>query len=154
MNKGGTSAENSTTIRRTFNAPRERVFAAWTKPDQLRGWWRANPEFSTPIVEVDLRVGGKYRLGMQDPTKDSPFVCFGEFREVDPPSKLVYTWSWDSPAMDVGVTIVTVEFHDRGGKTEIVLTHAGFPSADAAAQHQHGWDGCLGQLGPFVESAE
>lgn len=93
---------NSMTIRKTINAPRQKVFDAWTQPDQLKNWWRANPEWSTEIAEVDLRVGGKYRLGMRDPEQDGPFVCGGEFVEISPPeicsirgrgSRRVWMWA-------------------------------------------------------------
>ena len=78
-------SETTLRIRRTLNAPREVVFKAWTEPEQLLKWWAAKADFSTPIAEVDLRVGGKYRLGMQAPDRDEPFVVGGIYREVTPP---------------------------------------------------------------------
>src|SRR5262249_39200729 len=104
-----------------------------------------------------LRVGGAYRLGMQTPAKPAPSICVGEFREVDPPRRLVYTWAWErgdskpEPTME-GETLVTVEFVAVGPATEVVLTHERFPSADAAAQHTHGWNACLDVLGGVIES--
>ena len=59
-------------IPRIINAPRERVFQAWTEPARLLHWWRAQDGWTTPILEVDLRVGGRYRLGMQDPEQEHP----------------------------------------------------------------------------------
>ncbi|MEM9646107.1 MAG: SRPBCC domain-containing protein, partial [Planctomycetota bacterium] len=94
------------TIRRTIRATRDRVFDAWTRPEHLRNWWRVHPKWTTEIAEIDLRVGGKYRLGMRDPAQEGPFVCGGEFVEVTPPAKLVYTWAWESAEMDVGETLV------------------------------------------------
>ena len=91
------TAENALTIRRTIHAPRQKVFDAWTQPEQLMNWWRANPKWHTEIAEVDLQVGGKYRLGMRDPQQDGPFVCYGEFVEIAPPAKIAYTWSWEPP---------------------------------------------------------
>ena len=135
--------QDSMTIRRTIGASRQRVFEAWTEPAHLKNWWRANPKWSTEIAEVDLKVGGKYRLGMRDPEQDGPFVCFGEFVEIDPPEKLVYTWSWEAPGMEVGETLVTVEFIEKGDATELVLKHERFPDAEAAAKHNEGWSGCL-----------
>jgi uncharacterized protein YndB with AHSA1/START domain len=89
---------------------------------------------------------------MRDPEKGSTYVCFGEFQEVDPPNKVVYTWSWEPPEMDVGRTLVTVEFHERGDATELVLTHEKFPTAEAASEHSKGWTGCLGVFAGYVES--
>ncbi len=145
--------KNAMTIRRTINASRQKVFDAWTQPEHLKNWWRANPTWQTEIAEVDLRVGGKYRLGMRDPAQDGPFVCFGEFVEIAPPDKLVYTWSWETPGMEVGETLVTVEFIERGEATELVLTHERFPDAQAATRHNQGWSGCINELIEFIESA-
>jgi uncharacterized protein YndB with AHSA1/START domain len=148
-----TSAENSLTIRRTINALRQKVFDAWTQTDHLKNWWRANPKWSTEIAEVDLRVGGKYRLGMRDPEQDGPFVCCGEFVEVNSPEKVAYTWSWESPGMDVGETLVTVEFIENGEATDLVLTHERFPNSEAATKHNQGWTACIEALVALVESA-
>ena len=115
MIQPSTKQETQLTIRRTFQAPRQRVFDAWTQPEQLKNWWRCNPAWSTEVAEVDLQVGGKYRLGMRDPEKDQAYVCFGEFKEINRPEKLVYTWSWEPPGMEVGETLVTVEFLSRRG---------------------------------------
>ena len=70
MTQRETVSETILQISRTFNAPRELVFQAWTQPESLSRWWAAGPRFTTPIAEVDLRVGGKYRLGMLAPDQD------------------------------------------------------------------------------------
>jgi uncharacterized protein YndB with AHSA1/START domain len=82
----------SLTISRTINAPRDRVFEAWTDPAQLHKRWGAGENFTAPIAEVDLRTGGSYRLGMQPPGQETPHVVVGVYREVSPPERLVYTW--------------------------------------------------------------
>lgn len=147
-----TKTQDRLVIRRTIMAPRQTVFDAWTKPEHLKNWWRAKPTMTTEIADVDLRVGGKYRLGMRAPDAPEPFVCFGTFLEVTPPAKLVYTWSWEPPGMDVGETLVTVEFIDSGTSTELVLTHERFPTTDAAAKHDHGWTACLDMLVSVLNS--
>jgi len=146
--------KNSLTIRRTINASRQRVFAAWTQPEHLKNWWRANSNWTTEIADVDLQVGGKYRLGMRDPEQAGPFVCGGEFIEITPPEKLVYTWSWESSEMDVGETLVTVEFIDKGKATELVLTHQRFPNPEAASRHNQGWSGCINNFVALLESTD
>lgn len=147
-----TATDHSLTIRRQINAPQQTVFDAWTKPEHLKNWWRANPAWSTEIAELDLQVGGKYRLGMRDPEQDGPFVCGGEFVEMSPPDKIVYTWSWETPGMDAGESLVTVEFHDRGDATELVLTHERFANAELAAKHNEGWNACISNLVAALES--
>ena len=139
-------------IRRTFKATRQRVFDAWTRPEHLQRWWYAHPGWSASLAEVDLETGGKYRLGMFDPNTNQTFICYGEFKEIVIPERLVYTWSWEPPAMDVGETLVTVEFVEKGDSTELILTHERFPSAEAAAKHNEGWSGCIGVLKTHVES--
>ena len=116
-------------VTKTINAPRERVFAAWTQPELLHQWWGAHESFSAPIAEVDLKVGGKYRFGMLEPGKDAPYVSYGVYQEVVEPEKLVFT-----PAE----TLVTVEFIDKGGATEVVLTHERFPDEHMRDEHQQG----------------
>jgi uncharacterized protein YndB with AHSA1/START domain len=107
-------------------------------------WWAAGDGFTTTVAEVDLRVGGRYRLGMKSPDDGAVHVCTGVYREVRPPSRLVYTWAWEgSGGPD---TLVTVEFHDRGGSTEVVLTHGGFVDAVDRDRHVTGWTGCLDNL--------
>ena len=154
-----TEAVSETTLRvsRTLAAPRELVFKAWTTPDNLKRWWGIGADYSTPIAEVDLRVGGKYRLGMQSPDSDQPFVVGGIYREVRPPEKLVYTWTWEhqgehkDPDFTPAKTLVTVEFRDLGDRTEVVLTHELFPDVNMRDEHSHDWTGCLDRLATLVE---
>jgi uncharacterized protein YndB with AHSA1/START domain len=134
-------------IRRTFSAPRQRVFEAWTRPEELKRW--AGPgRMETPLCEVDLRVGGQYRLHMRGPD-GVEFQVFGTYREIDPPRRLVYTWSTER-TNDVVDSVITVEFLDRGGATEVVLRHANLPSAESRERHTKGWIGCLDKLATVV----
>ncbi len=138
-------------LRRTFRAPRERVFQAWTTPEEMKRWKAPGP-LTTPLAEVDLRVGGKYRIHMREPD-GAEHRLIGVYREVDPPKRLVYTWSWeDSP--DMGETLVTVEFLDRAGATEVVLTHELFPTDEVRNQHEHGWSGCFDKLAETLSHKE
>ncbi len=81
-------------LSRTFTGSREKVFRAWTDPSVLKQWW-AGPGFTATIAEVDLRVGGRYRLGMRAPDKDVDYVVIGTYRKVQQPARLVYTWTWE-----------------------------------------------------------
>lgn len=139
-------------LKRTFAAPRERVFQAWTDPAELRKWFHVGEDWSTPICEVDLRENGTYRIGMQPPDGETPSVVTGRFREVNVPEKLVYTWSWEGD--EPHETLVTVIFRDLGDKTEIELTHERFPSATERDKHAEGWEGCLQQLNNLLSPKE
>ena len=82
-------------LERVFDAPPSLVFDACTDPELLAKWW--GPEgFTSPGIELDVRVGGRYRIAMQPPEGEL-FYLTGEFREVDPPNRLAYTFRWEDP---------------------------------------------------------
>lgn len=133
-------------ITRTLPASRERVFAAFTEPALLQRWW-GPAGFTLPEASVDLRVGGRYRFGMQ-PAQGDRLYLVGTFREIKRPERLVYTWSWEgAPGAE---TIVTVEFFEAEGDTEVVVTQEPFPDAAERDQHRYGWDGGLDRLTEIV----
>jgi uncharacterized protein YndB with AHSA1/START domain len=142
------------TLERTFDAPREAVFAAWTDPEILRRWWAMAPDWDTPEATVDLRVGGRYRLAMRDAGSGAVHVVGGEYRSVEPPERLVYTWTWEDGMSPGSVgSVVTVAFREDGGRTTVLLTHTGFVDADALPTHEHGWNGVLDNLEAKVLAA-
>ncbi|MCB0220484.1 MAG: SRPBCC domain-containing protein [Chrysiogenetes bacterium] len=136
-------------VRRVIEAPRERVFAAWTRPEDLRRWWGVTAEHTTPLAELDLRVGGRYRLTMRAADGTDHTVA-GTYEEISAPGRIVYTWQWESEER-FPQTRVTAEFAEKApGYTEIVLTHEGLPDEESRAQHRHGWLGCLEMLNRFL----
>jgi uncharacterized protein YndB with AHSA1/START domain len=137
------TSETSLRIERNFDASAEEVFDAWTNPEVLRRWWAVHPDGSTPIAEVDLRVGGRYRLSMEGPDGERHTVG-GEYSEVTRPSRLAYTWQWELDSGEPGqISSVTVEFLEHGDQTAVVLEHAGLPDAEARDRHAQGWGACL-----------
>ncbi len=139
-----TSPATTLRVARTFAAPREKVFRAWTDPEELKKWF-GPVGYSTLIAEVDLRVGGKYRLGMRKLPGGDIFYLTGTYREVRTPEKLVYTWFWENEP-ELGETLVTVEFRARGNSTEVVVTHELFPNQKMRDDHDKGWNSCLDRL--------
>ena len=137
-------------LERTFEARREEVFDAWTNPEVLRRWWAAGPDWDTPLAEVDLREGGRYRLTMRDPESGDAHTVGGVYREVQRPERLVYTWAWEGDSSESSETVVTVEFTDRDGATDVVLAHEGFSSDESRGMHEHGWVAVLENLGSRV----
>jgi uncharacterized protein YndB with AHSA1/START domain len=128
-------------LRRTFKAPRERVFRAWTDPEKLAKWW--GPETRTcPFAELDARPGGRWRTCMRDENGDEAWVQ-GVYREVEPPARLVFTWAWENDGVPGHETLVTIEFHDRGDETEMVFTHEGFETEEGRDLHNQGWTSSL-----------
>ena len=129
-------AAGSLEVRRTIRAPRQRVFDAWTKAEDLKRWHAPGP-LTVSHAEIDLRVGGGYRIHMREPGGKEHRVS-GVYRVVEPPKRVVYTWSWDGdhPVKD---SVVTLEFIERGDSTEVVLRHEGFPNAQERENHNNGW---------------
>ncbi len=145
------STQTSTSLRisRVVDADPGTVFRAWTDPKHLMRW--ACPEGATVgEAQVDLRVGGRYRLRIEG-AEGEVHTATGVYREIDPPRRLSYTWDWEEAEHRMGVeTLVTVELSDLGDSTEIVLTHEGFPAPEAREGHDQGWTSCVVQLERFL----
>lgn len=131
-------------MKRVLPAPRPLVFKACTEPDELAKWWGPRG-FTAPSVEVDLGVGGSYRIAMQPPDGDV-FYLSGEFREVDPPAHLAYTFRWEDPDPDDQETVVTLSLGDLGESTELVFTQRAFATEGRRALHEQGWTESLDRL--------
>lgn len=127
-------------ISQILPAPREDAFAAWLDPSGMRHWMCPGDIRETEI-EIDARVGGKFRIVMHGEEKD--YVMTGEYVEIAPPSRLVFTWASNVTAGD---SLITLEFHDRGGESELVLTHERLADAETAANYEKGWRGILDKL--------
>jgi uncharacterized protein YndB with AHSA1/START domain len=153
------SPEVTLQVRRTFAAPREKVFAAWTQPEQLEKWMCRDVAAHVVIHhQQDIRTGGVYQMEIRDPAKGETYWGRGVYREVTPPEKLVFTWTWskdrpDGPTMHPGSheTLVTVEFFERGDSTEVVLTHTGLGTAALRDDHKDGWNGCFDVLAKVLQ---
>jgi uncharacterized protein YndB with AHSA1/START domain len=131
-------------IERTFQAPVQAVFDAWTNEDVLRRWFHVEPHWETAEASVDVRVGGAVRLAMRDPEKDAVYAASGEYTEVDPPTRLAFTWNWDDGARD---TLIEVDFEARGeDTTHVRFTHSGLPDEASKLDHESGWSRCLNNL--------
>lgn len=126
------------------------VFAAFTEPNELAKWW--GPEgFTTPSMEFDPRVGTTYRIEMQPPEGDS-FHLTGQFGEVDPPTRLAFTFIWDPPDPDDIETLVRLSFGDLGGSTEVALTQGPFKTETRRALHLDGWTNSFNKLERLIST--
>jgi uncharacterized protein YndB with AHSA1/START domain len=136
-----TATKPSLTLKRRYNAPPAKVFAAWTEPEKLARWF--GPEGITSVqAELDLRVGGRYRITAQSPG-DTHEVA-GVYQEIVPGQKLVFSWAWKSTPDRQ--SLVTITFKpDRDG-TMLTLLHEQFFDEDARDRHQQGWTGALNKL--------
>ena len=135
---------------RVLPAPRPSVFRACIAPAEVARWWGPHG-FTTPEVDLDLRVGGRYRFGMQPPDGEV-FHLSGEFREIETPARLVYTFRWEEPDPDDRETVVTMSLSDRGDSTEVVVVQSGFATEARRALHVDGWTDCLDRLQELMSS--
>jgi uncharacterized protein YndB with AHSA1/START domain len=137
-------------ITRTFNAPRERVFRAWTDAKDLECWFAPSPDYTIVVPELDLRPGGRYVVEMHH-KGGNVHRAGGTYREVSPPEKLSFTWQWQGQGNESAAeSVVSVYFRDLGKTTEIRLTHELLPSAEEREQHAQGWNGCFAQLDSYL----
>jgi uncharacterized protein YndB with AHSA1/START domain len=131
-------------IERTFDAPAEAVFDAWTSPEVMRRWFHVGPDWETPEVDVDLRVGGKVRVAMrgQDGTEAE---LSGEYKEINRPHRLTMTMTFsDDPSNQE--QLIELTFSESDGSTTVVLINSGIPTDERRDAQHWGWDGCLDEL--------
>ena len=133
------------------SARRERIFHALTTPAELTAWW-GPAGFTTPAIDLDLRLGGRYRFTMQPPQGEA-FHLAGEFLEIDAPSRLVYSFRWEEPDPDDRTTIVTLSLRDLGEATEVSLIQGEFATDARLELHRDGWTDSFTKLGQFVRSS-
>jgi len=137
-------------VRRTIRASAERLFAAWTDPDQIRTWWGPGA-ITCPEAQIDLNVGGTYRIANEQPGQPLLWIV-GEFERIDPPHRLVYSWRL-APGTGPSER-VTVRFQPRDKATEVIITHEKIASPADRDQHEQGWFGCLDGLVALVEAEQ
>ena len=138
-------------LRRSLPGPRVAVYAALSDPKLLARWWGPHG-FSVPDVDFNPRVGGSYRIAMQPPEGEL-FHLAGEFREVDPHTRLAFTFRWEPPDPDDRETLVRISLEDRGERTEARLTQSTFATESRLALHEQGWADSLGRLERLLEHA-
>lgn len=145
----GNKRERELVIERVFDAPRETVFEAWTKPEHLAEWFGPNG-FTLPFCEVDFREGGRYRLCMRSPEGEDHWV-WGEYREILKPVRIVFTWNReDSEGRVWNSTAVILTFDEVGGKTAFTLTQKVFNTVTDRNDHKGGWTQSLDRLGEYL----
>lgn len=148
-------------ITRTFDAPRELVWKAWTDPEHMKRWWGPK-DFTAPFIKMDLRVGGKYLFCMRGAGPDGvvkDYWSTGVYREIVPRERLAMTDSFADengnvvPASHYGMEgdfpmelMVTVTFEEMNGKTKMTLRHAGFPAGEMFEMAGAGWNTSFDKL--------
>jgi uncharacterized protein YndB with AHSA1/START domain len=141
---GAQPGELTLEMQRRLPAAPSVVFAALSQPSELAKWFGPRG-FTIPSVEFEPRRGETYRIEMQPP-EGEPFYLSGEFREVDPPARLVYTFVWEDPDPDDVETLVGLSLRDSDGSTEIFFTQGTFKTEARLALHRDGWTDSFDKL--------
>ena len=129
---------------RVLPAPRSLVYRMHTEADKLARWWGPKG-FTVPAIQLDVRVEGRYRIEMQPPNGDH-FFLGGEFRRVDPPAHLAYSFVYEEPAPDDRETMVEIALRDLDESTELILDQGLFATKARLELHEQGWTETLDRL--------
>ena len=143
---GGRRRKPFVRLVRVLPAPTDEVFDAWTDSESLKQWLRPGPVIAAE-AELDVRIGGKFRIVLR--TTDAEFVHWGEYREVERPHRLAFTWV--SKGTRGEATLVTIRLRPLGpATTELELVHSELPDDESAAWHKGGWELALEQLAACI----
>ena len=135
--------EDTIEITKTLNAPIKSVFDAWTKKEELEQWF-APENMTTTVQKLSVVAGGEYKITMKN-AEGAEYVVGGVFKEVNAPEKLVFSWRWISPEPGQE-TLITVEFKEVSGKTEMRFVHSGFKQEEFKKNHEEGWVSTFNKL--------
>jgi uncharacterized protein YndB with AHSA1/START domain len=138
-------------IERTFDAPAEAVFDAWTSPEVMRRWWHAGPEWETAEAEVDLRVGGRVRVVMRGPN-GSEVEAQGEYTLIERPQRLEMTWNFSDDPSNTQ-QLIQVSFSESDGATTVAMVNSGIAKEERRDAQDYGWRGCFDELERTLASA-
>lgn len=146
------NVELSLECSRRFRFSAARLYRAWTTPTELVRWWSPGDAGFQVDAQLDVRVGGQYRITMARPAVASPLVLVGEYDVVTPPSLLGFTWRWEHHPKEK-TTRVRVSFVDLAeGGCELTIRHSGFPDVNMRDQHGAGWSRALDAIGNLPDA--
>jgi len=131
-------------LERTYAAPPEKVFDAFTQAKALSRWFGSSDNTTVVVHTLEPRVGGRYRVEMKM-TDGTNNIVAGVYETVTRPSRLVFSWEWETMPQH-GNSRVTVSIEPAGTGSKLVLVHEQLPTAEARERHTAGWNGCLDRL--------
>ena len=142
-----TTAPLSLTTIHTYDAPRARVFDAWTDPAKVKLWWGPKA-FTTELFEADFRPGGAWRALIRQDSTGEVSGSRGVYQEIVPDELIRFTFKWDQEGAPD--TTIAVTFEDLGDRTRLVFHQDGFETASMRDSHITGWDQLLDKLVPYL----
>ena len=155
MEQASVQTKPSLTLERHYPVAPEEVWRAWTDPQALAKWWGpGKPGAPEPVslAEMDVRVGGRFRIVFGGP-QGTEHECAGEYREVLPNRKLVFSWCWPRTTPE-RVSQVTILFQPAGGGTDLKFLHEQFFDEAARDGHKRGWSESLAKLDVFLTGSQ
>jgi glutathione S-transferase len=145
------NSDHTLLLTRFIRAPREQVFDAFIDPAILRRW-HCPRGMTVTSAEVDARIDGHWRLAIHDRERDGHAVG-GEYREIQRPARLAYTWAWEGGGPMAGTkTLVEIDFVPKDGGTELQMRHSGFPAEAARNGHGQGWNSVFNRLNDLLDA--
>ena len=138
----------SLTLNRHYPVAPEKVYRAWTDPKAVSQWWGPGPGEPVSVAELDVRVGGRFRIVFGGPD-GKMHECAGTYKEVVPNKKLVFTWSWPNTTPE-RISVVTIEFRGSATGTDLVFKHEQLFDEKVRDDHKRGWSGTLDKLAEFL----
>jgi uncharacterized protein YndB with AHSA1/START domain len=145
------SERQTLTMERTFDAPADRVFEAFTSEEVMRRWFHAGPDWETPEARVDLRVGGEVRVVMRNPHEKVNYGGTGRYTEIDPPHRLAFTWIWDDDR-DQAEQLIEIDLTEADGRTTMRFVHRDLWDEESVASHEDGWNKAFDNLSAELET--
>jgi uncharacterized protein YndB with AHSA1/START domain len=138
-------------LERHYPAAPEKVWRAWTDPEAVKRWWGPGPGEPVSLAELDVRVGGRFRIVFGGPD-GKMHECAGVYQEVVPNRKLVFTWSWPNSTPE-RISVVSIEFRASGSGTELRFRHEQLFDEKVRDDHRRGWSSSLDKLERFLAAA-
>jgi uncharacterized protein YndB with AHSA1/START domain len=138
----------SLTLSRSYPVAPEKVWRAWTDAEAVKRWWGPGPIEPVSVAELDVRVGGRFRIVFGGPDGKA-HECAGVYREVVPHRRLVFTWTWPNSTPE-RESLVTITFHVAGKGTELVFLHEQLFDEKVRDDHKRGWSGSLDKLERYL----
>jgi uncharacterized protein YndB with AHSA1/START domain len=137
----------SLALQRHYPVAPEKVWRAWTDAEAVKRWWGPGPGEPVSLAELDVRVGGRFRIVFGGPD-GKMHECAGVYKEVVPNRKLVFTWHWPNSTPE-RVSVVTIIFKEVNGETDLLFNHEQLFDEKARDDHQRGWSASLDKLATF-----
>ncbi len=134
-----------------FSVPVEKLYQTWITPEDLKQWWRPSESHLT-TVELDVREGGRFTYVFEAKDGQKALTITGEYKEVKPNEKLVYTWNWDVASDNVAKSNhqLTIEFSAAGEGSKISVTQDNYKNDESVTPHEEGWEKALNDLNDYL----